>query len=126
MRIPEDIDWVMELLAEAKRTGRPIECCALGEWAVLTHLHFHHGESNYRVQPPQPQPKFRPMNSGELIQLARRGVIVEADFGNSVCIGLLQYVKASERETLFTVCGRKVNPEKIRYADTREPIQVED
>lgn len=124
MRIPKDIDWVMELLAEAKRTGRPIELFLDGKWSPQTKMNFFGCKDDYRVQPLPPQPKYRPMNDGELIQLARRGVIVEADYGDTVCIGTLQYIFAGNR-ALFTVCGRTINPEKIRYADTREPIQVE-
>ncbi len=91
MRIPKDIDWVMELLAEAKRTGRPIELFLDGKWSPQTKMSFFGCKDDYRVQPLPPQPKYRPMNDGELIQLARRGVIVEADYGDTVCIGTLQY-----------------------------------
>lgn len=126
MRIPEDIDWVMELLAEAKRTERNIQYrMSDGSWSNCGKPSFDYARDDYRVQPAPPQPKFRPMNDGELIQLARRGVIVEADYGDTVCIGTLQYIFAGNR-ALFTVCGRTIDPEKIRYADTREPIQVEE
>ncbi len=78
MRIPEDIDWVMALLAEAKRTGRNIQYrMSDGSWSNCGKPSFDYARDDYRVQPAPPQPKFRPMNDVELMAEVRRGTIVE-------------------------------------------------
>lgn len=77
----------------------------------------------YRVQPAPPQPKFRPMNHDELMELVIKGVVARASSRSSgkKCIGALQWAS----DVGFHVSDMMVDTSTLLYADTRQPVQVE-
>ena len=116
----EEYKRMRDLINEALDAGRPIERIISGQWRVLNTLGTPSVE--LRVQPAPPQPKYRPLNDDELMDLVRNRVVVQAEttLGKKT-LGQMAWTQNSG----FSIGLYLIDTETLRDAITGQPIQVE-
>lgn len=120
---PRDYPKLAEMLLESHKTGRPIETLDLyDKWIIYKNYGFDREIYRYRVQPAPPQPKFRPLNHDELMDLVRRGVVVHAVSRQGTDV----FGRVSLASGIgFGVAGLVIDTTTLRNALTGELLQVE-
>ena len=126
----EHYPQLRDLLNKSIETERPLQIKGYSGWRTVEDnedLDFSKPIDCYRVQPAPPQPKFRPMNDDELMQVLYQQTIVKAEsvYNPGHAIGTL-----GNCEGEFKVSGWSIVRETLTYANPSDPrcgqpLQVE-